>query len=91
MNTQEESEYCLVCGSCGEDGCCSIEKVILEHRCYYAEYYAKHAYFNEMIIEEFHKLAESLGLCRDETGSEVIDPIGDLYDRAWKKTEEKYK
>jgi hypothetical protein len=44
-----------------------------------------------MIIDEFHKFVESLGICRDETGSEVKDPIGDLYDRAWKRVEEKYK
>jgi hypothetical protein len=90
-DTEMESCYCPVCGSCGEDGCCSIESVILGHECKYSEYYAKQAYYNEMIIDEFHKLAESLGICRDETGSEVKDPIGDLYDRAWKRVEEKYK
>jgi hypothetical protein len=43
-----------------------------------------------MIIDEFHQLAEKLGLIRDETGGEVKDPIGDLYDRAWRRVEEKY-
>jgi hypothetical protein len=93
MNNDEEMEscYCPVCGSCGEDGCCSIESVILGHGCKYSEYYARQAYYNHMIIDEFHKFVESLGICRDETGSEVKDPIRDLYDRAWKRVEEKYK
>ena len=89
--TEEDSCYCPVCGSCGEDGCCSIEKVLTGHNCLYAEYYAKQACFNEMIIDEFLKLAKELGLTRDETGNDVKDPIGDLYDRAWKRVSEKYK
>ena len=93
MTTPDEDGelYCPICNSCGEDGCCSIESVILGHGCKYAEYYAKQACYNEMIIDEFHKLAESMGIIRDETGNEVKDPIGDLYDRAWKRVEDKYR
>ncbi len=86
----DEDFYCPVCQSCGEDGCCSVEKSILQHGCKYANHYAKQACYNEMIIDEFHQLAEKLGLIRDETGGEVKDPIGDLYDRAWRRVEEKY-
>ena len=60
------------------------------HDCIYAEHYAKQAYYNEMLIDEFLKLVKELGLCRDETGNEVKDPIGDLYDRAWTRVEAKY-
>jgi hypothetical protein len=88
---KNENNYCPVCQSCGEEGCCSIENSIMQHGCEYADYYAQQVYYDKMVIDEFHKLAEQLGLCRDETGNEVIDPIGDLYDRAWKRTEEKYK
>ena len=91
IKKETDDSYCMVCESCGEDGCCSIEKSILGHGCKYAEYYAQQVYYDKMIIDEFHKFVESLGICRDETGSKVIDPIGDLYDRAWKRVEEKYK
>lgn len=89
MSTNEE-DYCPVCQSCGEDERCSIETSIIQHGCKYADYYARQAYYDKMIIDEFHNLAEQLGLCRDETGNEVIDPIGDLYDRACKRVESKY-
>jgi hypothetical protein len=81
---------CQVCRGCGEEGCCSVEKSILSHGCKYAEHYAKQACYDKMIIDEFHKLTEGMGLTRDETGSEPRDPIGDLYDRAWRRVEEKY-
>jgi len=86
-----ESDYCPVCGSCGEDGCCSIEKSLLNHGCEYSEIYAREAYLNKMIIDEFHKFFESLDFGRDETGNEVIDSIGDIYDKAFKRVDEKYK
>lgn len=83
--------YCPVCQSCGEEGCCSIENSIMSHGCKYAEHYAQQVCYDKMIIDEFHKLAEGLGLIRDETGSAPVDPIGDLYDRAWKRVEERYR
>jgi hypothetical protein len=83
-------DYCPVCQSCGEEGCCSVEKSILNHGCAYASYYARQARYDKMVIDEFHKLAEEAGIIRDETGDEVKDPIGDLYDRAWKRVEDKY-
>lgn len=86
----KEGAYCPVCQSCGEDGCCDVEKSLLHHGCKYAQYYARQAYYDTMIIDEFHQLVGGLGLGRDETGKEVSDPIGDLYDRAWKRVEEKY-
>ena len=86
-----ELVYCPVCDSCGEDGCCSIEKSILNHGCKYSQIYAREAYLNKMIINEFHKFFESLDFGRDETGNDVIDPIGDIYDKAFKKADEKYK
>jgi hypothetical protein len=85
-----DDAYCPVCQSCGEEGCCSAEKTILNHGCKYAQNYAQQVFYDQMIIDEFHKLAERLGLGRDETGNEIKDPIGDLYDRAWKRVEEKY-
>lgn len=86
----EGGDYCPVCRSCGEDGCCSTENSILSHGCRYAQYYARQVCYDQMVIDEFHKLAKEIGLERDETGSEIKDPIGDLYDRAWKRVEEKY-
>jgi hypothetical protein len=88
--TEEDNFYCPVCQSCGEEGCCSAEKSIMAHGCKYAEYYAQQAYYDKMVIDEFHKLVEEMGLIRDETSNEVKDPIGDLYDRAWKRVEKKY-
>jgi hypothetical protein len=85
-----ESPYCDVCESCGEGGCCSVEKSLLGHNCKYGEYYAKEVYYNEMLIDELLKLLESKGVCRDETGDVVIDPIGDAYDRAYNRALEKY-
>lgn len=84
------SAYCDKCQSCGEEGCCPIEQCLLNHGCKYGEYYAKEVYYNKMVIDEFHKLLESMGVGRDETGDKVIDPIGDVYDRAYKRVEEKY-
>ena len=94
-NTPEDDEdyenpYCEVCESCGEEGCCSVEKSLLGHNCKYGEYYAKEVYYNEMLIDELLKLLESNGVGRDETGDVVIDPIGDAYDRAYKRVKEKY-
>jgi len=86
-----EDAYCPVCRSCGEEGCCSLEKSILSHGCKYAQHYAQQAYYDKMVIDEFHKLAEEMGLTRDETGNEPKDPIGDLYDRAWRRVEEKHR
>ena len=85
-----ESPYCGVCESCGEEGCCSVEKSILGHGCKYAQWYAKDVYFNEVLINELLKLLKSMGVCRDETGDVVKDPIGDVYDRAFKRVKEKY-
>lgn len=87
----EESPYCPVCESCGEDGCCSAENSLWKHDCKYGKAYARDVYFNEMVIDEFHKFFESLDFAGDETGDKVFDPIGDIYDRAWKRVEEKYK
>ncbi len=89
-NEPSNDDYCPVCRSCGEEGCCTLENSILRHGCKYAEHYAQQAYYDKMVIDEFHKLAEGLGLVRDETGSAPKDPVGDLYDRAWKRVEEKY-
>ena len=86
----EREFYCEVCESCGEEGCCSVEKSLLGHNCKYGEYYAKEVYYNEMLIDELLKLLESKGVCRDETGDVVIDPIGDAYDRAYYRALEKY-
>lgn len=83
-------DYCPVCRSCGEEGCCTTEGSILSHGCQYAQYYAQQVCCDKMVIDEFHKLVEGMGLVRDETGGEPKDPIGDLYDRAWKRVEEKY-
>ena len=85
-----DSPYCKKCKSCGEEGCCPIEQCLLNHGCKYGEYYAREVYYNKMVIEEFHNLLEELGHGRDETGDVVKDPIGDVYDRAYKKVEEKY-
>lgn len=86
-----ENPYCPVCGSCGEDGCCNAEKSLLNHGCKYGRAYANDVYYDKMIIDEFHKFFESLDFGRDETSDKVFDPIGDIYDRAWKRVEEKYK
>jgi len=86
-----ESPYCPVCESCGEEGCCSVENSLWKHDCKYGKVYARDVYQNEMIIDEFHKLLESMGICRDETGDTVSDPIGDLYERAYNRMKEKYK
>ena len=86
-----ESPYCPVCESCGEEGCCSVEKSLLGHGCKYGDHYARHTYYNEMIIDEFHKFVESLGVSRDETGDKVVDPISEIYDKAYNKVKEKYK
>jgi hypothetical protein len=85
-----DSPYCKKCKSCGEEGCCPIEQCLLNHGCKYGEYYAREVYYNKMIIDEFHNLLEELGHGRDETGDVVIDPIGDVYDRAYEKVKEKY-
>ncbi len=90
LSQAEEFDYCPRCHSCGEGGCCGAEQAITNHGCRYAQSYARDIYYDKMIIDEFHKLAEGMGLVRDETGGEVEDPIGDLYDRAWKRVEEKY-
>lgn len=87
----EGGVYCPVCQSCVEDGCCGVENSIMSHGCKYSQEYAQQVYYDRMIIDEFHKLAEEMGLTRDETGSEVKDPIGDLYDRASRRVAEKYK
>jgi len=89
--SEGDAFYCPICHSCGEDGCCPTEKSITSHGCKYAQYYAQQVCYDKMVIDEFHKLVEGMGLGRDETGDEVRDPIGDLYDRAWKRVDEKYK
>ena len=86
----EREFYCDKCQSCGEEGCCPIEQCLLNHGCKYGEYYAREVYYNKMVIDEFHKLLKELGYERDETGDVVIDPIGDVYDRAYKRVKEKY-
>jgi hypothetical protein len=86
-----DSPYCKECKSCGEEGCCSIEKSLLGHDCKYGECYAKEVYYNKMIIDEFHNLLTDMGVQQaDETGYFVIDPIGDVYKRAFERMEEKY-
>lgn len=62
----------------------------MRHGCKYAEHYAQQAFYDKMVIDEFHKLAEGLGLVRDETCVTPKDPVGDLYARAWARCEEKY-
>ena len=96
INTEDkedyESPYCEVCESCGEEGCCSIEKSILGHGCKYAQWYAKDVYFNEMLINEFHKLLEDqVAYCTfDKHGEIVMKPIDLVYHRAFKRVDEKY-
>jgi len=87
-----ESPYCSVCGSCGEEGCCSVEKSLLGHDCKYGKVYARDVYFNEMIIEEFHKLFnDQESYCAfNKPGDVVKSPIELVYDNAWNKTLEKY-
>jgi len=81
-----ESPYCPVCESCGEEGCCSVEKSLLGHDCKYGEWYARDVYQNEMIIDEFHKLF-------DENGKYLgcdSNPIEVVYNNAFDRTQEKY-
>ena len=85
-----DSPYCKECKSCGEEGCCSIEKSLLGHDCKYGEYYAKEVYYNEMIIDELLKLLKSNGVGRDETGDVVKSPIDLVYSRAYNRALEKY-
>lgn len=37
----EISPYCIVCGSCGEDGCCPPTKCILSNDGKYCSYYIR--------------------------------------------------
>ena len=82
----EESLYCPVCESCGEEGCCSVEKSLLGHDCKYGKWYARDVYQNEMIIDEFHKLFDENG---KYLGCE--NPIEVVYNKAFDKVQEKYK
>jgi hypothetical protein len=51
MSKINDSPYCLICGACGEEGCCTGAK------CLYGDYYAKeYLYHKEMadtLYEEF--------------------------------------
>ena len=57
---------------------------------WYGQICAEETYYKDMIIDEFHKFVNSLGISRDEGGEEVYDPIGELYDRAYNRVKEKY-
>ena len=81
-----ESPYCPVCESCGEEGCCSVEKSLLGHDCKYGEWYARDVYQNEMIIDEFHKLFDENGNYLGCDGN----PIEVVYNNAFDRTKEKY-
>jgi hypothetical protein len=82
----EESPYCPVCESCGEEGCCSVEKSLLGHDCKYGKWYARDVYHNEMIIDEFHKLFDENGKYLGVDGH----PIEVVYNNAFDRTKEKY-
>ena len=78
-----ESPYCDVCESCGEEGCCSIEKSILGHGCKYAQWYAKDVYFNEVLINELLTYIKE----NVEGADKVVDAA---YNKAFDKAKEKY-
>ena len=78
-----ESPYCDVCESCGEEGCCSIEKSILGHGCKYAQWYAKDVYFNEMLINEL------LTFIQDNVDN-ADNIVSKIYNTAFDKAKEKY-
>jgi hypothetical protein len=82
-----ESPYCPVCESCGEGGCCSVEKSLLGHDCKYGKWYARDVYQNEMIIDEFHKLFDENGKYLSVDGH----PIDVVYNNAFNRTQEKYR
>jgi hypothetical protein len=81
-----ESPYCPVCESCGEEGCCSVERSLLGHDCKYGKWYARDVYQNEMIIDEFHKLFDESGKYLGCDGN----PIEVVYNNAFDRTKEKY-
>ena len=87
-----DSPYCKECKSCGEGGCCSIEKSLLGHGCKYGECYAREVYYNKMLIDEFHELyKDEEAYCTfDKSGDVVKSPIDLVYDRAFKRVKEKY-
>ena len=74
----EQNSYCEICECYGEEEYHPIEKSLLAHKCKYGEAYVMELYFNEMIIEEFHKL-----------GLNQAD-IDEVYNKARKRLEEKY-
>ena len=78
-----ESPYCDVCESCGEEGCCSIEKSILGHGCKYAQWYAKDVYFNEVLINEL------LTFIQDNVDN-ADNIVSKIYNTAFDKAKEKY-
>jgi hypothetical protein len=78
-----ESPYCEVCESCGEEGCCSIEKSILGHGCKYAQWYARDVYFNEMLINEL------LTFIQDNVDN-ADNIVSKIYNTAFDKAKEKY-
>ena len=82
-----DSAYCKECKSCGEEGCCSVEKSLLGHDCKYGEWYARDVYQNEMIIDEFHKLFDENGKYLGADGN----PVNVVYNNAFNRTQEKYK
>ena len=83
-----DSPYCKECKSCGEEGCCSIEKSLLGHDCKYGEYYAKEVCFNKVLVNELLKSISTIEKMGPSTAKEVIDAA---YDKAFKFVEEKYK
>ena len=78
-----ESPYCEVCKSCGEEGCCSVEKSLLGHNCKYGEWYARDVYFNNVLIDELLTYIKENVAFADE----VVDAA---YNKAFEMAKEKY-
>lgn len=80
---REFSPYCEVCESCGEEGCCSVEKSLLGHNCKYGEWYARDVYFNNILIDELLTYIKENVAFADE----VVDAA---YNKAFEMAKEKY-
>lgn len=65
--------YCKLCGSCGEDGCCShigcFSTLVQNPKCEYGEIYVRDAIFNNevnnMTFELFSKLEKDTEYTKD--------------------------
>ena len=79
----EREFYCPVCESCGEEGCCSVEKSLLGHNCKYGEWYARDVYFNNVLIDELLTYIKE----NVEGADKVVDAA---YNKAFEKAKEKY-